>query len=140
MKIKLDSRLGNVGLNISADAVITEAAQVLAFTDAMTFRLFHKVGSKVFGKKGGHSRDEKFSEDLAKDVKAGVLDILSPIFAGIEVITSVHIPTDPWDVLRKQMKSLDFSEAQIEAIIAEKKSAGVTPTEPAKVEGEVELS
>jgi hypothetical protein len=140
MKISIVSRLGNVALNISAIASQGEAQVVKAFTYAMTFLLFHKVGSKVFGKKGGHSRDEKFSAGLAKDVESAIRDLLSEIFEGISVATSEHIPTDPWDTLRKQMKSLEFSDADIERIIADKKSAGVTPATPAQVEGEVELS
>jgi hypothetical protein len=125
--IELDSRLGNVALKIKGIANVSEKQMALAYEYAMTFLLFHKVGSKVFRAKGGWDRKAKFSENLAKDVVQACKDIIGDIFTDVAVSTSEYIAADPWDKLRVQMKSLDFSDSAIEKIIAEKKSAAEKP-------------
>jgi hypothetical protein len=153
MKIELISRIGKFcGVKIAAETLESDEAMKQAYLWAMTFGLFHKVGSKVYyaktadakAKVGKHSRTAAYSETLAKDVQAATQDVLKAMFSNISVETFAVIPADPWEVLRKQMKSLDFSDEQINKIIAEKQAAGEKPAptkaDEAKVEGEIELS
>jgi hypothetical protein len=144
MRIELISRIGKYcGVKIAADTLESDEATKQAFLWAMTFGLFHKVGSKVYyaktaeakAKVGKHSRIEAYSENLGKDVKAACEETLKAMFSNIAVETFAYVPTDPWESLRKQLKSLDYTPEQIEAVIAVKQAA-----EPVKApEGEVEL-
>jgi hypothetical protein len=144
MKIELISRIGKFcGVKIVADTLETDEAKKAAYLWAMTFGLFHKVGSKVYyaktadakAKVGKHSRIAAYSEDLSKDVKLACEDILKAMFSNIAVETFAVVPADPWEILRKQLKSLDYTPEMIEQVIAIKVAAGETPAAtPAKSE------
>ncbi len=119
MKIELISRIGKFcGVKIAADTLDSDEAIKQAYLWAMTFGLFHKVGSKVYyakkadakAKMGKHSREAQYSPELSKDVQAASLEILKGMFSNISVETFAVVPADPWEILRKQMKSLDFSD------------------------------
>jgi hypothetical protein len=124
--IKLDTKLGNCNLDITAQ--LREGKQDAVAEYAMQFLVWHVVGSQAFNKKSAFKRNAEFSDDLAKHVRATALDVLGDCFDSIVVKTSKYDAPDKIAKLIKEFVSLGMSEADAKAM-AEQVQAKVAKPE-----------
>jgi hypothetical protein len=113
--IELNTKLGNCNLNIEARLRNDDAAQKLLGEYAMQYLIWHIVPAGAFNKKSEYKRDAKYSDGLAKHLRAEGIAILGRVFENVSIETSEYKAPDKIAKLIKQYIDLGFSEADAKA-------------------------
>jgi hypothetical protein len=124
--IKLNTKLGNCNLKVSAQLRDDDKAKKLLGEYAMSYLIWHVIPASAFNKKSDYSRDSEFSDGLAKHLKTEGNAVLSEVFAGVSIETSKHVKADP---VEKLMKQYDCDRETAEAFLANIKKPTAAKTE-----------
>ena len=116
--IKLETKLGNCKLEISAQLRNDDKAMKLLGENAMQYLIWHVVPAGAFNKKSDYSRNSEFSDGLAQHVRSETLSILGDCFDSIVVKTAKYDAPDKDAKMIKEYLSMGFDQAGAEAQLA----------------------
>jgi hypothetical protein len=136
--IKLNTRLGNCNLKISAQLQNNDKAMKLLGEYAMQFLIWHSLGSAAFNKKSDFVRDSAYSDALSAHLKNEGVSILNEVFEGVSIETSAYAKPDPIAKLVKEFISLGMSEDDAKAM-AKSVQDKVQPKTDAKAEASADV-
>lgn len=114
--IKLETRLGNCALDITAQLQNNEKAMKLLGEYALQFLVWHVVPASAYDKKSAFKRDSAYSDALGAHMQAEGIAILNEVFEGVEIKTSRYEKPDKIAKLVKEFISLGMSEADAKAM------------------------
>lgn len=120
--IKLNTKLGNCSLKVSAQLQESDEAKKLLGEYAMAYLIWHVIPAAAFNKKSDFSRDSKFSDELAAHLKNETKAVLNKAFSDVSIETSEHVKADP---IEKLMKQYDVDRETAELFLAKSKKANV---------------
>jgi hypothetical protein len=134
--IKLETKLGNCELNISAQLRNDDAAMKLLGENAMKYLVWHVLQASAFNKKSAYSNKSEYSDGLANHLISEGKAVLGDAFSDIKIETAKYSAPDKIAKLIKQFIDLGFSEAdakaEAEKVQAKLASKNETKTEAAK--------
>jgi hypothetical protein len=115
--IKLNTRLGNCKLNISAQVQNDKIEKVLVF--ALKYLIWHVVQGNAFSKDSGFSNKSEYNEKLSEHMIGASKKVLGDYFSDIEIATAGYDKPDPIAKLIKQYMDLGISEVDAKAMAAD---------------------
>lgn len=136
--IKLNTRLGNCALDISAQLQNDDKAMQKLGEFALQFLIWHVVPASAYDKKSAFKRDSAYSDALAAHMTANCNSVLADCFKDIAIKTAKYDKPDPIAKLIKEFISLGMSEVDAKAMAAQVQAKTAKPeTKVAEAQAEV---
>jgi hypothetical protein len=134
--IKLNTKLGNCNLKVSAQLQNDDKAMKLLGEFAMQYLIWHVIPAGAFNKKSDYKRDSEYSDGLSKHLVSEGKSVLGKVFKDISIETSKYDAPDKIAKLIKQYMDIGLSEAdakveamKIAALVAKPKTETSTEVE-----------
>jgi hypothetical protein len=116
--IKLDTKLGNCELLISAQLRNDDKAMKLLGENAMKYLIWHVLQASAFNKKSAYSNKSEYSDGLSKHLITEGKAVLGDAFSDITIATKKYSAPDKDAKMIKEYLSMGFDQAGAEAQLA----------------------